>query len=65
VTFACIVGFVGGCAAGAILEWHFGVVAMTAPAVRAFVRLLLGELNEPQSFSFTNYQTGAIYDHFH
>jgi uncharacterized membrane protein YoaK (UPF0700 family) len=50
VTFACIVGFVGGCVAGAILESHFGVVAMTAPAVLAFVSLLLGELNEQQSF---------------
>jgi uncharacterized membrane protein YoaK (UPF0700 family) len=33
VTFPCVVGFVGGCAAGAALEVKFGLWALVPPVV--------------------------------
>jgi uncharacterized membrane protein YoaK (UPF0700 family) len=44
VTFACLVGFVGGCVAGAVLELHLGVGALALPVVLAALAVPLGEL---------------------
>jgi uncharacterized membrane protein YoaK (UPF0700 family) len=43
----CIVGFVGGCAAGAVLEVHVGLWALALPVVLAAFAVLLGELSGP------------------
>jgi uncharacterized membrane protein YoaK (UPF0700 family) len=44
VTFPCVVGFVGSCAAGAILEVYFGLWALALPVVLAALAVPLGEL---------------------
>jgi uncharacterized membrane protein YoaK (UPF0700 family) len=44
-TFPCVVGFVGGCAAGAALEVYFGLWALALPAVLAALAVPLGELS--------------------
>jgi uncharacterized membrane protein YoaK (UPF0700 family) len=44
-TLPCVVGFVGGCAAGAVLEVHFGLGALALPAGLAALAVPLGELN--------------------
>jgi uncharacterized membrane protein YoaK (UPF0700 family) len=44
VTFPCVVGFVAGCAAGAVLEVHFGLWALALPVVLATLAIPLGEL---------------------
>jgi uncharacterized membrane protein YoaK (UPF0700 family) len=44
VTGACVVGFVAGCAAGAVLEVHFGLWALALPVVLAALAVGLGEL---------------------
>jgi hypothetical protein len=44
VTFPCVVGFVGGCTAGAVLEFHCGLWALTLPVVLAVLAVPLGEL---------------------
>ena len=46
VTFGCIVGFVGGCAAGAALEVSFGFWALTLPVVLAALAVPLGRAEE-------------------
>jgi uncharacterized membrane protein YoaK (UPF0700 family) len=46
VTFACIVGFIGGCAAGAALEVRFGFWALTLPVVLAALAVPLGRVEE-------------------
>jgi uncharacterized membrane protein YoaK (UPF0700 family) len=46
VTFLCIVGFVGGCVAGAVLESHLGLAALTLPVILAALAVPLGELKE-------------------
>jgi uncharacterized membrane protein YoaK (UPF0700 family) len=46
VTFACVVGFVVGCAAGAVLEVHFGLWALALPAALAVIAIPLGETRE-------------------
>jgi uncharacterized membrane protein YoaK (UPF0700 family) len=43
VTFACVVGFVAGCAAGAVLEVHLGLRALVLPVVLAVAAVPLGE----------------------
>lgn len=43
VTSPCVVGFVAGCAAGAILEVHFGLWALALPVILAVIAVLLGE----------------------
>lgn len=43
VTFPCVVGFVAGCAAGAVLELHLGFWALVLPVVLAVVAVPLGE----------------------
>jgi uncharacterized membrane protein YoaK (UPF0700 family) len=44
VTFPCVVGFMTGCAAGAMLEIHFGLRALALPVVLAVLAVPLGEL---------------------
>ena len=44
VTFPALVGFVTGCAAGAFLELHFGLWALTLPVISAAIAVFLGEL---------------------
>jgi uncharacterized membrane protein YoaK (UPF0700 family) len=44
VTFPCIVGFMAGCAAGAVLETHFGLWALALPAGLATLALTLDAL---------------------
>jgi len=44
VTLPCVVGFVVGCAAGASLEVHFGLLALAMPVVLAVAAVPLGEL---------------------
>jgi uncharacterized membrane protein YoaK (UPF0700 family) len=44
VTFPCVVGFVVGCAAGAVLEIHFGLWALVLPVVLAALAVPLGEV---------------------
>src|ERR1700689_640211 len=46
VTFLCIVGFGGGCVAGAGLESHLGLGALTLPVILAALAVPLGELKE-------------------
>jgi uncharacterized membrane protein len=43
--FPCVVGFVGSCAVGAVLEVYFGLWAMALPVVLAAVAVPLGELS--------------------
>lgn len=42
--FPCIAGFVAGCAAGALLEIHWGLAALCLPAALAALAVPLGEL---------------------
>jgi uncharacterized membrane protein YoaK (UPF0700 family) len=44
VTFPCVLGFLGGCAAGAFLEVHFGLWALALPVALAVLAVGLGEL---------------------
>jgi uncharacterized membrane protein YoaK (UPF0700 family) len=44
VTGSCVVGFVAGCAAGAVLEVHFGLWALVLPVALAGITVPLGEL---------------------
>jgi uncharacterized membrane protein YoaK (UPF0700 family) len=44
VTFPCVIGFIGGCVAGALLELHFGFWALGLPVVLAALAVPLGEL---------------------
>jgi uncharacterized membrane protein YoaK (UPF0700 family) len=43
-TFPSVVGFVAGCAAGAVLEVHFGLWALTLPVALALIAVPLSEL---------------------
>jgi uncharacterized membrane protein YoaK (UPF0700 family) len=43
VTFLCIVGFIAGCVAGAILEVRFGIGALALPVILAVLAVTLGE----------------------
>ena len=45
-TFACIIGFVAGCAAGAALEVNFGFWALTLPVVLSALAVPLGRVEE-------------------
>ena len=48
VTLPCVVGFIGGCAIGAVLEVHAGLWALALPAVLAVLAVALGELGGDQ-----------------
>jgi uncharacterized membrane protein YoaK (UPF0700 family) len=43
-TFPCVVGFVVGCAAGAVLEVYFGLRSLALPVVLAALAVPLGEV---------------------
>jgi uncharacterized membrane protein YoaK (UPF0700 family) len=44
VTWPCVVGFVAGCVAGAVLQFHFGLGALALPVALAVLAVALGEL---------------------
>jgi uncharacterized membrane protein YoaK (UPF0700 family) len=44
MTLPCVVGFVGGCAAGAVLENTVGIWALALPVVLAAIAVPLGEM---------------------
>jgi uncharacterized membrane protein YoaK (UPF0700 family) len=44
MTLPSVIGFVAGCAAGAVLEVHFGLRALVLPVVLAGLSVLLGEM---------------------
>jgi uncharacterized membrane protein YoaK (UPF0700 family) len=46
MTFACVIGFVAGCAAGAALEVKFGIWALTLPVVLSALAVPLGQVEE-------------------
>jgi uncharacterized membrane protein YoaK (UPF0700 family) len=46
VTSLCLLGFAGGCVAGAVLELHLGLRALLLPVVLAVLAIPLGELKE-------------------
>ena len=46
VTFPCIIGFVGGCAAAAALEVNFGLWALALPVVLSALAVPLGRVEE-------------------
>ena len=46
VTFPCVVGFVAGCAGGAVLEVYFGLWALALPVVLAIIAVPLGKAQE-------------------
>jgi uncharacterized membrane protein YoaK (UPF0700 family) len=46
MTFACVAGFVGGCAAGAALEVKFGLWALALPVVLSALAVPLGRVEE-------------------
>jgi len=46
MTFPCIVGFIGGCAAGAALEVKFGFSALALPVVLSALAVPLGQVEE-------------------
>jgi uncharacterized membrane protein YoaK (UPF0700 family) len=46
MTFACVIGFVGGCAAGAALEVRFGLWALTLPVLLSALAVPLGRVEE-------------------
>jgi len=45
MTFPCVVGFVGSCVTGAVLEVYFGLWALALPVVLAALAVPLGELS--------------------
>ncbi len=46
MTFACIIGFIGGCAAGAALEVKFGLWALALPVALSALAVPLGKVEE-------------------
>ena len=46
MTFACVIGFAAGCAAGAALEIKFGLWALTLPVLLSALAGPLGEVEE-------------------
>ena len=46
MTFACVIGFVAGCAAGAALEVRFGLWALTLPVLLSALATPLGRVEE-------------------
>jgi uncharacterized membrane protein YoaK (UPF0700 family) len=46
ITFACVIGFAAGCAAGAALEVKFGFWALALPVVLSALALTLGQVDE-------------------
>jgi uncharacterized membrane protein YoaK (UPF0700 family) len=50
MTFACVIGFVAGCAAGAVLEVNFGLWALTLPVVLSALTVPFGRVEEPSPY---------------
>jgi uncharacterized membrane protein YoaK (UPF0700 family) len=46
ITFACVIGFAAGCAAGAALEVKLGFWALVLPVVLSALALTLGQVDE-------------------
>ena len=46
MTFACVIGFVVGCAAGAALEVKFGLWALALPVVLSALAIPLGRVDK-------------------
>ena len=44
LTFPCVIGFVAGCVAGAVLDIHFGLAALTLPVLLAVLAIPLGQV---------------------
>ena len=53
MTFACVIGFVAGCAGGAALEVKFGLWALALPVVLSALAVPLGQVEERPTRSFT------------
>jgi uncharacterized membrane protein YoaK (UPF0700 family) len=62
MTFPCVVAFVGGCAAGAVLEVYFGLWALALPVVLAALAVPLGELRSDGGAGL-EVKDGGSYDH--
>jgi uncharacterized membrane protein YoaK (UPF0700 family) len=58
-TFPCVVGFVVGCAAGAVLEVQFGLWALALPAGLAALAVPLGELRSEGRIEYTPTEPAA------
>jgi uncharacterized membrane protein YoaK (UPF0700 family) len=46
MTFACVIGFAAGCAAGAVLEIEVGLGALALPVVLSALAVPLGRFQE-------------------
>ena len=53
ITFPCMLGFLAGCAAGAVLEIHFGLRALALPAALASLALTLDVLKRDRATAST------------
>ena len=61
MTCLCVVGFVCGCAAGAVLEVYFGLWALALPVILAALPVPLGELRSDGEASL-ECKNGGSYD---
>ena len=61
MTCLCVVGFVCGCAAGAVLEVYFGLWALVLPVILAALPVPLGELRSDGEASL-ECKNGGSYD---
>ena len=61
MTGACVVAFVGGCAAGAVVEVYFGLWALALPVVLAALAIPLGDLRSDGGASL-ECKNGGSYD---
>ena len=53
ITFPCMLGFLAGCASGAVLEIHFGLRALALPALLASLALTLDVLKRDRATAST------------
>jgi uncharacterized membrane protein YoaK (UPF0700 family) len=60
MTFPCVAAFVGGCAAGAVLEVYFGLWALALPVALAGIAVPLGELRSDGG-AVPEFQNGESY----
>jgi uncharacterized membrane protein YoaK (UPF0700 family) len=59
MTFPCVLGFVVGCAAGALLELHFGLWGLVLPVVLAVLAVPMGALWTGIGVNLSTGQTGG------
>jgi uncharacterized membrane protein YoaK (UPF0700 family) len=64
VTFPCVVGFVVGCAAGAVLEVRCGLWALALPVTLALIAVPLGERRGDSSATHPD-SNGELHDDLH